>query len=179
MLGGANLRQELSRPNDWSGNQMREKHDVKRVMQRVALGRNFPAIDLHHVTDRFEGVEGNAERQNQVQHRRRYPQSEKREQAGGSAQQKSGVFKESQERKAEPEAGAEKRFSTRRSSRTLDAEGKKVVGSGSESDQQNEPNTPGRIKNDAGHDQPCHAPFVHPQRPVDSEGDAKKAKVGE
>ena len=59
---------------------MGEEHNVERIVKWIALGRELSAIDIHHITDRFESVERNTKGQYDIKHRRHNPYPEDREQ---------------------------------------------------------------------------------------------------
>ena len=57
------LRQKLPRLHDRSGDELREKRDIKRKLYRASLRLDLPAVDVDNIAERLEGVERNADRQ--------------------------------------------------------------------------------------------------------------------
>ena len=64
------LRQKLPRLHDRSGDELREKRDIKRKLYRASLRLDLPAVDVDNIAERLEGVERNADRQQQLQRSR-------------------------------------------------------------------------------------------------------------
>ena len=61
----SNLREKLRRPFYGSGEQLGEKGNVNCIMYEITGGGNFSPVNIYCVTDRFEGVEGYADGQEQ------------------------------------------------------------------------------------------------------------------
>src|ERR1051325_7411493 len=67
LMPGAKLVKQILRPFDGTRTHMRVKQDIKGVDSQVILRRLLPAIDLDRITHGLKSVEGQADRQNQVE----------------------------------------------------------------------------------------------------------------
>jgi hypothetical protein len=56
------LRQELDRAYDRTGDELRKERHEEREVDEVACEARFPAVDVDRVAHRLECVEGNADR---------------------------------------------------------------------------------------------------------------------
>src|SRR5581483_10395813 len=63
------LRQEIPGANDWSRHQVWEERDEQHKVREILLGHNAATIDVNRVVDRLEGVEGDADRQDNFEQR--------------------------------------------------------------------------------------------------------------
>ena len=76
---------------------MREEGDEEGVIAKLAAGRDVPAIDIDHVADALEGIEGDAGRQHDLQDRHGHVEVHGREHRAGIAQEKARVLKDAEE----------------------------------------------------------------------------------
>ena len=58
---------DLSKPNDRSGDELREQRHVRRELEEIPRRTNHAPVAVHDVRDRVERVERNADRQNDVE----------------------------------------------------------------------------------------------------------------
>jgi hypothetical protein len=74
------LVQQILRPLNRAGNQLREKHDVSRVNDEIGFGLLIPAVDLYDVAQTLKRMEGKSDWQNDRDHRtRKLPPNQARE----------------------------------------------------------------------------------------------------
>ena len=52
--------------HDRSGDQLRKKCNVKRVIEQVAICSLLPPVNINHIRDALKGVEANTQGQNNV-----------------------------------------------------------------------------------------------------------------
>src|SRR5262249_5392644 len=60
-LGSANLRQEITRPNNGSSGQRRKEMNKEHEVCETSFGADTATINIDRVIDGFKGVEGNAD----------------------------------------------------------------------------------------------------------------------
>ena len=61
------LRQEIIRPHDGAGNESREKRQEEEIFEPCAGWSDFSLIDIDHITYRLESIEGDSDREDNVE----------------------------------------------------------------------------------------------------------------
>ena len=71
VLAAADLRQEVARPHDRPGHQVREERDEQQEVRQAPFGPCLAAVDVDGVVDRLERVERDPHREDHPQNRER------------------------------------------------------------------------------------------------------------
>jgi hypothetical protein len=109
------LRQKISRADDWSRDQLREKRDREHEIAQRFRGLHDATIDVERVGQGVEGVEGNSDRQEDVEMRRLINDADARHQPLKIFEQEISVFEKAEHAQVGGEAGHEPEFARARS----------------------------------------------------------------
>src|SRR5262249_1350390 len=104
-FGRGQLRQKVSWPHDRPSDQVRKEHDIQSVVQQVPHGPNLALVHIDDVADRLERVEGNPQRQGNVQESFAELEAEEMKCPVSAGQKEIHVLEERQQSQVRADAG--------------------------------------------------------------------------
>jgi hypothetical protein len=145
----AELRQELARPDDRTGHQVREERQVDGEVQ--GLGRlDDAAVHVHHVGQRLEGEEADPDRQRDLEQRQRHRQADARQGRRHRRHEEAVVLEPAEHHQVAGDRGADQPGGGARRGRAVDRHGERLVHHGHGGQQQREPHVGIAVEHVAG-----------------------------
>ena len=147
--GAPELGQEVRRAHDRTRHQLRKEGDVQRHIGEARLGANMLAAHIDHVAHRLEGVEGNPDRQDDVDRRMGKREPTRCGQVNEAVGEEAEILEQAENGEIAPDRRPERQLRTF-VFRADKIAGNHVIQRGTEHDQRQETNIPGGVENITG-----------------------------
>ena len=146
---------------------MRKEQDEDHEIDQIAFRRHFATVDIDHVVDRLERVEGNADRQDDAEYRHRRRRSRGLERLFQGLQEEVRVLEVTEQTEIADQIHAQKPTTRARRRTRFDAKGEEVIDHSGNADDRGKPLVPTRVEIETGRQQHPYSHALIWDQPVD------------